>query len=95
MLRAVLPAVVAVLALGGPARAADPPKPNIVLIVGDDMGYADIGVHGGRDIPTPNLDKLAASGVRCTSGYVSYPVCSPSRAGFITRALPAALRPRV
>lgn len=75
--------------------AAPAAKPNVLLIVADDLGYNDVGFQGGRDIPTPNLDKLAASGVRCTSGYVSYPVCSPSRAGFITRALPAALRPRV
>jgi arylsulfatase A-like enzyme len=59
-------------------------KPNIVLIVGDDMGYADVGFHGCRDIPTPHLDALAASGVRFTNGYVSGPYCSPTRAGLIT-----------
>ena len=59
-------------------------KPNIIVIVGDDMGYADIGVHGCRDIPTPNLDKLAAAGTRCTNGYVSGPYCSPTRAGLLT-----------
>ncbi len=64
-----------------PAR---PAKPNILVIVADDLGYADIGVHGGKDVPTPNIDALAASGVRCTSGYVSAPYCSPSRAGFLT-----------
>ncbi len=65
------------------ALAAEP-KPNILVIVGDDMGYADIGVHGCRDIPTPHIDALAASGVRCTNGYVSAPYCSPSRAGLLT-----------
>ena len=59
-------------------------KPNILVIVADDLGYGDIGVHGGKDVPTPNIDALAASGVRCTSGYVSAPYCSPSRAGFLT-----------
>src|SRR3954452_8813807 len=64
-------------------NAADA-KPNILVIVGDDMGYADIGVHGCKDIPTPNIDKLAAGGTRCTNGYVSCPYCSPTRAGLLT-----------
>jgi arylsulfatase A-like enzyme len=59
-------------------------KPNVLLIVTDDLGYADIGVHGGKDVPTPNIDALAASGIRCTNGYVSAPYCSPSRAGMLT-----------
>jgi arylsulfatase A-like enzyme len=59
-------------------------KPNILVIVGDDMGYADIGVHGCKDIPTPHIDSLAKNGVRCTSGYVSCPYCSPTRAGLLT-----------
>jgi arylsulfatase A-like enzyme len=61
-----------------------PPKPNILVIVADDLGYGDIGVQGGKELPTPNIDALAASGVRCTDGYVSAPYCSPSRAGFLT-----------
>ncbi len=65
------------------AHAAEP-RPNVLLIVTDDLGYNDVGFQGARDIPTPHLDRLAASGIRCTDGYVSYPVCSPSRAGFIT-----------
>jgi arylsulfatase A-like enzyme len=59
-------------------------KPNILVIVADDLGYGDIGVHGGKLVPTPNIDALAASGVRCTSGYVSCPYCSPTRAGMLT-----------
>lgn len=59
-------------------------QPNILLIVGDDMGYADLGVHGCKDIPTPQIDALAASGVRCTNGYDSAPYCSPTRAGMLT-----------
>jgi arylsulfatase A-like enzyme len=59
-------------------------KPNILVIVGDDMGYGDIGIHGCKDIPTPSIDSLAKNGVQCTSGYVSGPYCSPTRAGLMT-----------
>lgn len=59
-------------------------KPNVLVIVADDLGYHDLGVHGGKEVPTPNIDALAASGVRCTSGYVSAPYCSPARSGFLT-----------
>ena len=62
--------------------AAKPP--NILVILADDLGYNDLGVHGGKVVPTPHLDALAASGVRCTNGYVSAPICAPSRAGFVT-----------
>ncbi len=58
--------------------------PNIVVIVADDMGYADIGVHGSRDIPTPHIDAIARNGVRFTDAYVSGPFCSPTRAGLLT-----------
>jgi arylsulfatase A-like enzyme len=66
------------------ACADEAQKPNIIVIVGDDMGYADIGVHGSREIPTPHIDDLANAGVRCTHGYVSGPYCSPTRAGLLT-----------
>lgn len=59
-------------------------KPNIVLIFSDDQGYADMGCQGCEDIPTPHMDALAANGVRFTDGYVTAPVCSPSRAGLLT-----------
>jgi len=59
-------------------------KPNIIVIMVDDLGYADLGFNGCPDIPTPNIDMLATQGVICTSGYVTHSVCSPSRAGFIT-----------
>lgn len=59
-------------------------KPNVLVIVSDDHGYVDAGFQGGKDVPTPNLDALAKSGVRCTSGYVSHPFCSPTRAGLLT-----------
>ncbi len=59
-------------------------KPNIIVIVADDLGYADVGFQGCKDIPTPHLDTLAKSGIRCTNGYVSHPFCSPTRAGLLT-----------
>lgn len=59
-------------------------KPNILIIVADDMGYVDLGVTGCKDIPTPHLDALAASGTRLTDAYVSAPYCAPSRAGLLT-----------
>ena len=59
-------------------------KPNIVLIVADDLGYGDTSAYGSKIVHTPNLDALAASGVRFTDGYVTHPVCSPSRAGLLT-----------
>ena len=59
-------------------------RPNVLVIMVDDLGYADLGVHGGREVRTPNIDALAAGGVRCTSGYVTAPYCSPSRAGLLT-----------
>lgn len=63
-------------------QAAD--RPNILFILADDLGYADVGFQGCRDIPTPHLDSLAASGVRFTGGYAAHPFCSPTRASFMT-----------
>lgn len=59
-------------------------RPNIIVILTDDHGYADVGFHGCQDIPTPHLDALAKGGVICTDGYVTCPVCSPTRAGLLT-----------
>jgi len=59
-------------------------KPNVLLIVSDDHGYADVGFQGCKDIPTPHLDRLAREGLRCTSGYVTHPFCSPTRAALMT-----------
>ena len=59
-------------------------KPNIIVIMTDDMGYADVGFNGCKDIPTPNIDRIANEGIRFDEGYVSFPVCGPSRAGFLT-----------
>lgn len=62
--------------------------PNILVIVTDDMGYGDIGIHGSKDIPTPNIDALAKVGIRFTDAYVSGPYCSPTRAGLLTGRYP-------
>jgi arylsulfatase A-like enzyme len=58
--------------------------PNIIILLADDLGYADVGFHGCKDIPTPHIDGLAKNGVRFTNGYVSGPYCSPTRAGMLT-----------
>ncbi|MDO8589326.1 MAG: sulfatase-like hydrolase/transferase [Armatimonadota bacterium] len=64
---------------GGSAR-----KPNILVILADDLGYGELGMQGNKEIPTPNIDAIAKGGVRFTNGYVSCPLCSPTRAGLIT-----------
>jgi arylsulfatase A-like enzyme len=75
------------------ARAAEPasqpvpphsPRTNIVLIVADDLGYGELGCYGGKDVPTPHIDSIAAAGVRFTNGYVTCPVCAPTRCGLLT-----------
>jgi arylsulfatase A-like enzyme len=65
------------------AGSAHGKAPNILIILADDLGYADVGIHGCKDIPTPNIDALAARGVRCSNGYSSHPYCSPMRAGLM------------
>jgi arylsulfatase A-like enzyme len=65
-----------------PVAAED--KPNIIIFLADDLGYADIGVNGCKDIPTPNVDAIANNGVRFTDGYAGHPVCSPSRAALMS-----------
>src|SRR6476646_3877356 len=59
-------------------------KPNVLLIYADDMGYNELSCYGGKHVPTPNIDSLATGGIRFTQGYVSAPLCSPSRAGLMT-----------
>jgi arylsulfatase A-like enzyme len=64
------------------------PRPNIIFIVSDDLGYADLGCYGGREAPfgpvSPNIDQLAAGGMRFTQGYANSPVCSPTRFALMT-----------
>src|SRR5688572_28533381 len=62
-------------------------KPNMLIIVADDLGFADVGFNGGKVIATPNLDRLAATGVRLTD-FRACPMCSPTRAGLLTGRWP-------
>ena len=70
------------LVLAKTVQATQPP--NIVVVLVDDLGYADVGFNGCKDIPTPNIDRIASEGVKFTDGYVSAPICGPSRAGLLT-----------
>jgi arylsulfatase A-like enzyme len=74
--------LVAAPALAQPV--ASPSRPNVVLIVADDLGYGDLSSYGAPDIKTPNLDRLALEGVRLTDFYANAPVCTPTRAALIT-----------
>jgi arylsulfatase A-like enzyme len=72
-------------ALAAPVVLLADDRPNFLVILTDDQGYADLGVHGIRDdVKTPNLDRLAREGALFTDGYVTAPQCSPSRAGLLT-----------
>ena len=75
-----------ILVLGCVANAygADATPPNVVLIFVDDLGYCDSELYGCDTVPTPNIKRIADEGVLFTDGYVSSPVCSPSRAGLLT-----------
>ena len=76
----VLAPIANAVAQNAPQRA----RPNVVLILMDDLGYGDIGSYGVTDASTPNLDRLARQGVRLTDAYANASNCSPTRAGFIT-----------
>jgi arylsulfatase A-like enzyme len=64
--------------------AASSPRPNILLILADDLGYGELSCQGNPEIPTPHIDSIAKNGVRFTNGYVSATYCSPTRAGLLT-----------
>jgi arylsulfatase A-like enzyme len=91
LLEAALPIALAATVVGtAPASAQDAPKPNILLIVGDDVGYGDLGPYLGganRGMPTPNFDQLAAEGMMFTSFYAQ-PSCTPGRAAIQTGRIP-------
>jgi arylsulfatase A-like enzyme len=74
------------------AADAPKPKPNIIFLLADDLGWGDLGCYGHPHIRTPNLDALAADGRLYTSFYANGPVCSPSRAAFMTGQFPSRLR---
>jgi arylsulfatase A-like enzyme len=87
-IRQLLLAVAATFCAATYASAATTPaaanRPNILLILADDMGYGELSCQGNPEIPTPNIDSIAKHGIRFTSGYVSGPCCGPSRAGLMT-----------
>lgn len=84
-MRSQAPAAMTVLATFGLALvSAAAAPPNIVFILVDDLGYGDLGCTGAGDIRTPNIDRIAADGVRLTDFYANAPVCTPTRAGFMT-----------
>jgi arylsulfatase A-like enzyme len=66
------------------AKPNPPQRVNIIVILADDLGYADLGCQGSKEVISPHIDSIAANGVRLTAGYVSAPQCCPSRAGLIT-----------
>lgn len=70
-------------------RQARAPRPNIIFILADDLGWGDLGCYGHRELKTPNLDRLAREGTLFTQFYTAASVCSPSRAGFLTGCFPA------
>ena len=77
--------------VGGDRDQAAPKRPNIVLILVDDLGWADVGCFGSRYYETPHIDRLASQGMRFTDGYAACPVCSPTRASIMTGKYPARL----
>ncbi|MHC4319358.1 MAG: sulfatase family protein [Planctomycetota bacterium] len=79
---------VAISAFLAAAAAGAAPPPNIVIIFTDDQGYGDVGVYGADGYATPNLDRMAAEGMRFTDFYVAQPVCSASRAALLTGCYP-------
>ena len=79
----ILSVLLPVTILAAPLSAPSKP-PNFILVTADDLGYGDLGITGSKQIPTPHIDSLAASGVRFTNAYVSSSVCAPSRAGLMT-----------
>ncbi|HUT11935.1 MAG TPA: arylsulfatase [Thermoguttaceae bacterium] len=74
--------VLVMSACGGAARAAE--KPNIIVILADDLGYGDVGCYGATEVETPHIDRLAAGGLRFTQGYCSASTCTPTRFSFLT-----------
>ncbi|MGV3540915.1 MAG: sulfatase [Rufibacter sp.] len=81
---ALLPLLLFTVACAGKRTEKAAQKPNVIVIVSDDAGYADFGVYGGTEIPTPAINSIGEEGVVFTNAYVSASVCAPSRAGLLT-----------
>src|SRR3954449_6354489 len=85
-------AATALFSQSAAAAAAEPAggkqPPNVVVVFADDLGYADVGCFGARGYSTPNIDRLAAEGVRFTNFYVAQAVCSASRTALLTGCYP-------
>jgi len=77
------------LVLGGCRPQAEPPPLNVVFLLVDDLGWADVGAFGSRFYETPNIDRLVADGMRFTNAYAAAPVCSPTRASILSGKYPA------
>ena len=77
--------ILTLLTLSATLHAAD--RPNVIIIYGDDVGYADLGVYGSTKIPTPHLDKMAAEGLRFTDGHCAAATCTPSRYSMLTGSM--------
>ncbi len=90
-LASLLALIATLLARPLPIHAAPPTKPNIVLVLADDLGINDLHCYGRQDHTTPNLDRLASQGMRFTCAYTAQPICSPSRAALMTGLCPARL----
>lgn len=84
------------LLLVGAGRAMsfsdEQPRPNVLIIFVDDLGWGDVACYGGAGVPTPNIDRLAAEGIRFTQFYTASPICSASRCGLLTGQFPARCR---
>lgn len=89
MVRAQMFITVALLAFAGHVPAQDAPPPNVVVVLVDDLGWTDLACQGSRVYETPNLDRLAAQGIRFTDAYAACSVCSPTRAALLTGRSPA------
>src|SRR6266699_3966246 len=74
-----------------PQTPSLPPRPNVLFILADDLGYGDLSCYGRPDYKTPVLDKMCAEGLKFTDAYASAPVCTPTRTAFITGRYPQRL----
>src|SRR5262245_3334494 len=75
-----------------PANASDRVRPNVLLVLADDLGWGDLSCYRGKLAATPHLDRMAKEGARFTQFYVASPICSPSRSGLLTGQFPARWR---